>query len=136
MKVQLLELMKALVDQRKSLMLFSKTNTKFCLSFHYNADNFHLFVNKKEILKLTAYNKNANFPTQFFPGSISNKFNVTVFTEVSLNENVYDFSVHYNSICKSGIFKIDKYLVIKNNIKQCSSLLSNWIIESQWLFSN
>ena len=34
-----------------------------------------------------------------------------------LNENVYDFSVDYNSIDKSDILSIHKYLMIKNNIK-------------------
>ena len=43
---------------------FSKSNTKFCLSFHYNADNCYLFVNEKEIFKFKADNKNVNFPTQ------------------------------------------------------------------------
>ena len=28
---------------------FSKANTTFCLSLHYNADNYYLFVNRKEI---------------------------------------------------------------------------------------
>ena len=30
---------------------FCKTNTKLCLSLHYNAHNSHLFVNGKEIFK-------------------------------------------------------------------------------------
>ena len=34
-----------------------------------------------------------------------------------LNESVYDFSVDYNSIDKSDILTIYKYLMIKNNIK-------------------
>ena len=37
--------------------------------------------------------------------------------EVSLNGNVYDFSVDYNSIDKSDILNIHKYLMTKNNIK-------------------
>ena len=37
--------------------------------------------------------------------------------EVSLNGNVYDFSVDYNSIDKSVILNIQKYLMTKNNIK-------------------
>ena len=28
-------------------IIFSKTNTKFCLSLHYNFDNSYLFVNGK-----------------------------------------------------------------------------------------
>ena len=75
---------------------FSKANTKFCLSLHYNAGNIYLFVIGKEIFKGKANNKNVNFPTQFCLGSISNGFSNT--REVSLNGNVYDFSVDYNFI--------------------------------------
>ena len=44
---------------------FSKTNTKFCLSLHYNGGNSYLFVNGKEIFKFKAEIKSVNFPTQF-----------------------------------------------------------------------
>ena len=64
-----------------------------------------------------ADNKNFNFPTQFFLGSISSWFSNTNSREVSLNGNVYDFSVDYNSIDKSDILNFRKYLMIKNNIK-------------------
>ena len=37
--------------------------------------------------------------------------------EVSLNGNVNDFSVDYNSIDKSNILNIHKYLMIKSNKK-------------------
>ena len=37
--------------------------------------------------------------------------------EVSLNGNVYDFSVDCNSIDRSDILNIHKYLMTKNNIK-------------------
>ena len=84
---------------------------------HCNAGNSYLFVHGKEIFKLNGDNKNVNFPTQFCLTSISNGFNATEFREVSLNENVYDFSVDYNSIDKSGILNIHKYLKTKNNIK-------------------
>ena len=94
-----------------------KENTKFCLSLHYNADNNYLFGNGKEIIKFKADNKNINFPTQCCLGSISNGFGNTESREVSLNGNVYDFSVDYNSIDISDILIIYKYLVTKNNIK-------------------
>ena len=95
---------------------FSKANTKFCLSLHYNADNSYLFVNGKETYKFKANNKNVNFPNQFCLGSTSNGFSAVESREVSLNGNVYDFSVDYNSINKSRILKIDKYLKTKDNI--------------------
>ena len=87
------------------------------MSLHYNADDSYLFVNGKEIFKFKAGNKNVNFPTLFCFGSISNGFSNTKSREVSLNENVYDFSVGYNSIDKSDILNIHKYLMAKNNIK-------------------
>ena len=87
------------------------------MSLHYNGDNRYLFVNGKEIFKFKADYKSVNFPTQFGLGSISNGFNVTESREVSLNENVYDFSVDYNSIDKSDILIIHKHLMTKNDIK-------------------
>ena len=77
--------------EKKFSINFNKTNTKFCLDLHYNADNSCLFVNGKEIFKFRADNKNVNFPTQFCLTSIS---------------NVYDSSVDYNSIDKSAFTSI------------------------------
>ena len=84
------------------------------MSLHYNADNSYLFVNGKEIIKFKADDKNVNFPTRFCLESISDGFRASESTEVSLNGNVYDFSVDYHSTDKYGIHK---YLMIKNNIK-------------------
>ena len=64
-----------------------------------------MFVNKKEIFKFKAENKIA----QFCLGSISNGFSAIESWEVSLNGNVEDFSVDYNSIDKSDILKLHKY---------------------------
>ena len=72
---------------------FTKANTRFCLSLHYNADNSYLFVNEKETVKFKADIKNVNFPTEFCLGSISNGFCATESTEISLNRNVFDFLV-------------------------------------------
>ena len=93
---------------------FTKTNTNICLSLHYNVDNSYLFVNGKEIFKFRDDNKNVNFPTKFCLRNISNGFSATKSGEVSLNGNVYDVSVDYNSIDKSAI---RKYLMTKDNIK-------------------
>ena len=76
------------------------------MSFHYNADNSYLFVNEKQIFNIKADNKNVNFPTQLFLGSISNAFSATDSREVSLKGNVHDFSVDYNYIDKSDILNI------------------------------
>ena len=61
--------------------------------------------------------KNVNFPTQYCRGSIYNRYNAAQSREVSLNGNLYDFSVDYNSINKSDILNIHKYLMTRNNIK-------------------
>ena len=96
---------------------FSKANIKFCLGLHYNADNSYLIFNGKEVCKFKADNKNVNVPTQFCLGSISNEFSASESREISLNENVYDFSVDYNSIDKSDILNINKHIMITNNMK-------------------
>ena len=87
------------------------------MSLHYNVDNSYLFVNSKEIIKFKADYKIVNFPTQFCLGSIFEGFSATESREVSLNENVYDFSANYHSIDKSDMLNIHKYLMTKNNIK-------------------
>ena len=86
------------------------------MSLHYNADNSYLFVNGEKVFKFKVDNKKFNFPTQFCLGSISNGFSAIKSREVSLNGNVYDFPVDYNSIDKSDILNIHKYLMNKNNI--------------------
>ena len=85
------------------------------MSLHYNADNSYLLVNGKEIFKFNFDNKSVNFPTRLCLESISDGFSNTESREVSLNGNVYDFSVNYNSIGKSDILNIHKYLMTKNN---------------------
>ena len=62
------------LQKKKFSINFSQTNTKFCLSLHYNSDDSYLFVNGKEIQTFKADNKNVNFQTQFCLGSMSNKF--------------------------------------------------------------
>ena len=49
--------------------------------------------------------------------SISDGFSATESRVVSLNGNVYDFSVDYNSIDKSDILNIQRCIMAKNNIK-------------------
>ena len=80
--------MEALVHQKKNFVLIL------------------LFVNGKEIFKFKADSKNVNFPAQFCLGSISHGFSATDPRELSLDGNMYDFSVDYNSIDKSDILNI------------------------------
>ena len=73
MKEQLIIFIVALVLQRKSLVLALVKQRQFFLSLRYNGDDSYLFVNRKEIYKFKAYNKNTNFPTQFCLENISEK---------------------------------------------------------------
>ena len=82
---------------------------------HYNADNSYLFANRKEIFRFKASNKNSNFPSQIYLGSISNKFDNVDLKEASFKENVYDSSFNYDTIDKSSSLNIHKYLMNKNN---------------------
>ena len=96
---------------RKFSFNFTEANTNFWWNFHYNADD-SLFINLKEVFKSKVKHKKLNFPT-----SITNGFSATESREVSLNGNVYEFSVDYNSIDKSFILNIHNYLITKNNLK-------------------
>ena len=69
--------------EKKFSIDFSKANTTFCFSLHYKTINCYL-------------------------GSISHGFSTAGSREVSLNGNVYDFSINYNSFDKFDIFDIHK----------------------------
>ena len=95
------ELTEVLVHQKKKLDIsFSKATTKFCFSLHYNVDNSHFFVNGKKYLNLKLTRKMLPFQLSCL-GSISNRFSALESGEVSLNGNVHDFSLGYNSLDKS-----------------------------------
>ena len=87
------------------------------MSLRYNDDNSYLLVNGKEIFKFKGDNKNFNFPDRFCLRIISDGFGNNESGEVSLNGNVYDFSVDFNSIDISDILNIHKHLMTKNTIK-------------------
>ena len=70
-------------------------------------------------IKVKTDNKKVNFSPQFCIGSISNGSSASEFREISLNRNVYDLSVDYNSLGKSDILNIHKFPMTKNNIKSC-----------------
>ena len=87
---------------------------------YYKDENSYLLAIRKEIFKLKGDNN--SFPTQFCLGSIPNGFSATDSREVSLNRNVYDFSVDYNSIDESDIINIRKYLMTqKISTKICAT---------------
>ena len=84
------------------------------MGLQYNADNSYLFVNEKKSLNLKPTIKMLTLQLNF--------------EKLSLNEDVYNFSVDYKSIDKSDILNIYKYLMTKNNIKKCSALLSKCLL--------
>ena len=96
---------------------FSKENTKWCLILHYNGGNTYFLLNGKEIFKFKTDKRNVKFPPQLCLESISNWFSATEFIEETLKGKVNDFSVDYNSIDKSNILNINKFLMAKNSIK-------------------
>ena len=55
---------------------FSKVNTKFCLSLHYNGANSYLFVNGTEIYKFTAKDSKI-VPNNLCLGNVSKDFSVS-----------------------------------------------------------
>ena len=93
---------------------FTKSNTKFWLSLHYNGANSYLFVNGNEIHKFTAKDSKTN-PYELCLGNISKDWSIDNMTKTSLKGYVYDFSVDYD-ISVSNITDIHKYLMEKNKL--------------------
>ena len=96
-------------------MNFTKVNTKFCLSLHYNAANSYLFVNGTEFYKFTAKDSMI-VPNNLFLGNVSKNFSASNMKKTGFNGYIYDFSVDYNSIAVDDILDIHKYLMKKNEI--------------------
>ena len=109
-KVQLVELMEALVHEKKSskLTLVKRTQNFASVCIIILIIIICLLIEKR---KFEADNNDINFRAQFCFGSISNRSVSTESREVSLNGNVYDFSVDWL------ILNIHKYSMTKNNIK-------------------
>ena len=94
---------------------FTKKNTKFCLSLHYNGANSYLFVNDTKIIEFKA----KDYEISGYPlclGNISKDWSVDNMKKAGLKDYVYDFSVDYNAIAVSNILDIHKYLMKKNEI--------------------
>ena len=86
---------------------FTKSNTKFCLSLHYNGTNIDLFVNGTEIIKFKAKDSEiAAYP--LFLGNISKDFSIDSVKKTGLKGYVYDFSVNYNALAVADILEIQK----------------------------
>ena len=94
---------------------FTKENTKFCLSLHYNRANSYLFVNGTEIIKFKAKDSEI-VATPLCLGNITKEFSEDNTKKTELNGYVYGFSVDYDAITFADILDIQKYLMKKNKI--------------------
>ena len=94
---------------------FTKVNTKFCLSLHYNGGNSYLFVNGSEIHKFTAINSEI-VPSNLCLGNVSKDFSASNLKKTGFNGHIDDFSVDYDSIDVDDILDIHEYLMKNNDI--------------------
>ena len=94
---------------------FTKINTKFCLSLHYNGANTYLFVNGTEIIKFKAKDSMI-VPYSLCLGNVSKDFSASNMKKTGLYGYVYDFSTDYSPIGVDNIKDIHKYLMEKNGI--------------------
>ena len=94
---------------------FTKENTKFCLSLHYNGANSYLFVNGTEIIKFKAKDSEI-LAYSLCLGNISKDWSTDNMKKTGLKGYVYDFSADYNAIAVSDILDFHKYLMKKNGI--------------------
>ena len=95
---------------------YNKTNTKSCLSLHYNGANSYLFVNGAKIHKFKAKDSEI-LGTSLCLGNISKDISVDNIKKTRIHGYVYDFSVDYDAIAVDDILDIHKYLMRKNNMK-------------------
>ena len=106
---------KALSTEKMFSINFTKVNTKFCLSLHYNGTNSYLFVNGTGICKFTAKDSMI-IPNNLCLENVSKDFSTSNMKKTGFNGYIYGFSVDYNSIGVSDIQDIHKYLMKKNGI--------------------
>ena len=105
----------SLTAEKKDSINFTKNNTKFCLSLHYNGANSYLFVNGTEIINFKA--KDSNIVARpLCLGNISKDWSTDNMRKSSFTGYVYDFSVGYDAISVDDIKDIHKYLMKKNNM--------------------
>ena len=71
---------------------FTKENTRFCLSLHYNGANSYVFVNGTEIVKFKAKDSEIT-PYQLCLGNISKDWSVDNMKKTGFSGYIYDFSM-------------------------------------------
>ena len=94
---------------------FTVTNTKICLSLHYNGANIYLFVNGAEIWKFKAKDSEI-VASPLCLGNISKDWSIDNMKNTGFTGYVYDFSVDYDSIAVDDIKDINKHLMKKTNV--------------------
>ena len=94
---------------------FTKKNTKFYLSLHYNGANSDIFVNATEIIKFKAKDSEI-ISYSLCLGSISKDWTNNDMKKTGFNGYIYDFSTDYKAIATSDIVDIHKYLMKKKGI--------------------
>ena len=118
-----------LTVEKSYLINFTKENTKFCLSLHYNGANSLLFVNGTEIIKFKA--KDSEITT--YPlclGDILKDWLVDNMKKTGGKDDVYNFIVDYDDIEVTDILDIHIYLMKKNEIMEnYSNLLSKYLFQ-------
>ena len=95
-----------LTAEKKYSINFTKSNTKLCLSLHYNEADSYLFVNVKDS-EIVA--------NPICLANTSEDFSKTNMKKAGLYAYIYDFSVDYRAIAADKIQGIHKYLMEKNN---------------------
>ena len=103
-----------LIKEQKKLhsINFTKTNTKFCLSLHYNEANSYLFVNGIGIHKFKGKDYEI-VATPLCLGNISKDVSLENMKKAGLTGYIYDFSFDYDAIAVYDILDIHKYLMEK-----------------------
>ena len=96
-------------------IVFTKKNTNFCLSLHYNGADSYLFVNGTEIIKFKVKDSVIT-PYELCLGNISKDLSVDNMKKTGFNGCVYDFSIDCDAIKASDILDIHKYSIEKNGI--------------------
>ena len=102
------------------LINFTKKNTKFCLSQHYNGANSYLFVNGTDIINFKAKDSEI-LAYSLCLGNISKDWSQDNMKKTGFNVYIYDFSTDYNAVRKknSPIFNKNEW-----NCIECSDSLS------------
>ena len=95
--------------------IFTKVNTKFCLSLYYNGTNSYLIVNGTEIHKFKAKDSEI-VPNNLCLGNVSKNVSASNIKKTGFNSYIYDFSVDYDAINVDDVLDIHKYLMKENEI--------------------